>query len=77
MKRKTAFELAIVENVKKIRHQHGKSQPYIAMILDVSDGYIGQIESTKLGSMYSFDQLNKIAKEFNCSPKDFMPDLPI
>ncbi len=74
---KSNFELAIVENVKKIRNMHKKSQPYIAMILDVTDGYIGQIESARSPSMYSFDQLNKIAIEFNCSPKDFMPDSPI
>ncbi len=71
---KSKFELAIVENVKRIRNQHKKPQPYIAMILDVSDGYIGQIESVKSGSMYSFDQLNKLAQEFDCSPKDFMPE---
>ena len=74
---KSNFELAIVENVKKIRNLHKKSQPYIAMILDVSDGYIGQIESSKSSSMYSYDQLNKIALEFNCSPKDFFPEEPI
>ncbi|MDN3586106.1 helix-turn-helix domain-containing protein [Pedobacter aquatilis] len=70
---KSNFELAIVENVKRIRNQHKKSQPYIAMVLEVTDGYIGQIESVRSASMYSFDQLNKIAQEFNCSPKDFMP----
>jgi len=77
MGKKSNFELAIVENVKKIRNQHKKSQPYIAMILDVTDGYVGQIESSKSSSMYSYDQLNKIALEFDCSPKDFMPDKPI
>ena len=77
MGKKSNFELAIVENVKKIRQSHGKPQPYIAMILDVTDGYIGQIESLKSASMYSYDQLNKLAKEFNCSPKDFMPDTAI
>ncbi|WP_157257995.1 helix-turn-helix domain-containing protein [Pedobacter ginsenosidimutans] len=70
---KSNFELAIVENVKRIRNQHKKYQPYIAMVLEVTDGYIGQIESVRSASMYSFDQLNKIAQEFNCSPKDFMP----
>ena len=74
MRKKSSFELAIVENVKRLRKQNNKSQTYLAMILDVSDGYIGQIESLNSSSMYSYDQLNKIAKDFNCSPKDFMPD---
>jgi len=77
MRKKSKFELAVIENVKIIRNQHKRSQPYIAMILDVSDGYIGQIESEKSTSMYSYDQLNKLAIEFNCSPKDFMPEQPL
>ncbi|WP_293785895.1 helix-turn-helix transcriptional regulator [uncultured Pedobacter sp.] len=74
MRKKSSFELAIVENVKRLRKQNNKSQTYLAMILDVSDGYIGQIESLNSGSMYSYDQLNKIAKDLNCSPKEFMPE---
>ncbi|TZF85863.1 helix-turn-helix transcriptional regulator (plasmid) [Pedobacter sp. BS3] len=74
MAKKSAFELAIVDRVREMRKKYKKSQTYIAMILDVTDGYIGQIESTKSASMYTYDQLNKIAIEFNCSPKDFMPE---
>ncbi|WP_374758311.1 hypothetical protein [Marinilongibacter aquaticus] len=44
------------------------------MLLDVSDGYIGQIESNKSRSMYSFDQLNVIARDFECSPREFIPE---
>ncbi len=71
---KSAFELAVVENVKKKRKELNRPQSYIAMILDVSDGYIGQIESPRYPSMYSLNQLNIIAKDFECSPKDFMPE---
>lgn len=71
--KKSKFELKIVENVKIIRKSLSKPQTYIGMILDVSDGYIGQIESEKWPAMYTLDQLNKIALDFNCSPKDFMP----
>lgn len=76
-KKKSKFELTIVDNVRTIRKAHGKTQPYIAMILDVTDGYIGQVESNNSSSMYSFDQLNKIAQDLNCSPKDFFPENPI
>ncbi len=74
---KSAFELAIVENVKKKRKELNRPQSYIAMILDVSDGYIGQIESRNYPSMYSLNHLNIIAKDFECSPKDFMPEKSI
>ncbi|PLK45778.1 helix-turn-helix domain-containing protein [Emticicia sp. TH156] len=74
---KSAFELAIVENVKKKRKELNRPQSYIAMILDVSDGYVGQIESRNYPSMYSLNQLNIIAKDFECSPKDFMPEKSI
>ncbi len=74
MRIKSDFELEIVENVRRIRKKLNKSQPYVAMVLDVSDGYVGQIESSKSPSMYSFDQLNMLAKDFECSPKDFMPE---
>ncbi|UBM60798.1 helix-turn-helix domain-containing protein [Marinilongibacter aquaticus] len=71
---KSTFELAIVENVKRKRKELNKPQTYIAMLLDVSDGYIGQIESNKSRSMYSFDQLNVIARDFECSPREFIPE---
>jgi transcriptional regulator with XRE-family HTH domain len=71
---KSAFELSIVENVRRIRKKLNRPQSYLAMILEVSDGYIGQIESPKYASMYTLDQLNVIAKDFDCSPKDFMPE---
>ena len=74
---KSAFELSIVENVKKKRKELNRPQSYIAMILDVSDGYVGQIESRNYPSMYSLNQLNLIAKDFECSPKDFMPEKSI
>lgn len=73
MKKKSKFELEIVNNVKKKRKELSKTQSYLGMLLNVSDGYIGQIESANLPSMYSYDQLNKIALDFGCSPKDFMP----
>ena len=77
MANKSKFEFAIVENVRKIRKRNGKTQPYIAMILNVTDGYIGQVESINSASMYSHDQLNQLATEFQCSPKEFMPEYSI
>ena len=74
MNRKSNFEMAVVDNVRRERNKRNVTQPYLALLLDVTDGYIGQIESPKSPSKYTLDQLNKIAIDFGCSPKDFMPD---
>jgi len=77
MKKKSPYELAIVALTIKMRLELKRTQSYIAMILGVSDGYIGQIESPKYGSMYTHDQLNTLAQDFNCSPRDFIPEEPV
>lgn len=74
---KTVFELAIVDLVRVKRKDSKLSQAKIADVLKVTPGYIGQVEMKASPSMYSYDQLNELAKFFNCSPKDFMPDAPI
>jgi len=75
--KKNQLEIYIVEIVKIKRKELKLSQEDIAKELNVSVGYIGQIESNKLKSMYSYNQLNQLAIIFNCSPKDFMPDKAI
>ena len=42
-----------------------------------SNGFVGQTESLKYNKRYNIQHLNKFAKIFNCSPKEFLPDLPI
>lgn len=74
---KSLIEFEIVNLVRKKRKDLNISQAKIASLIDVSAGYIGQIEMKNSGSMYSYDQLNKLAVFFNCSPKEFLPDAPI
>lgn len=71
---KTPYEAYIVDSIKKRRKELKLKQEDLAKFLGVSVGYIGQIESKKLKSMYSHQQLNELAKYLKCSPKDFMPD---
>ena len=74
---KTIVEKEIVK-LTVIKRQFMKiSQGKIAEYLNVTRGYIGQIEMEDSNSMYSFDQLNKLAILLKCSPKDFMPEMPI
>lgn len=74
---KTKFQLEVINLVKEIRIQQDLSQDDIADFLDVSRGYIGQIESVNSPSKYTLDQLNKLAVNMKCSPKDFIPATPI
>lgn len=73
---KSYFELEIIKRTVEIR---GKkyTQRDIAAYLKVSAGYIGQVESKNSSSMYTYNQLNELAKFLECSPQDFFPLLPI
>jgi transcriptional regulator with XRE-family HTH domain len=62
-----------IEKVKEKRIEKGYSQSQLAFELEVSNGFIGMVESKKYAQKYSLSQLNKIAKLFGCSPKDFLP----
>lgn len=75
-KGKTKFQLEVINLVKEIRIRQDLSQDDIADFLDVSRGYIGQIESVNSPSKYTLDQLNKLAVDMRCSPKDFIPANP-
>jgi transcriptional regulator with XRE-family HTH domain len=77
MSKKSRFELAIVERVKQMRLERNLTQDDIAMYLNISRGFVGQIESPNHQSKYSLDQLNKLAIEMDCSPHDLIPDKPI
>lgn len=72
--RKSKFETFIINKILEVRIEKGLTQEDIAIILNVSRGFIGQIESPNFPTKYSLDQINLLAKEFNRSPKDFMPD---
>lgn len=74
MAKKTKFEIAIIDKVRKVRTEKGFSQDDIAAFLNVSRGFIGQIESPNSESKYNLNHLNKLAAAMKCSPKDFMPD---
>lgn len=74
---KNKFELNIIQNSIALRKANNLTQRDIAKLLNTSAGYIGQVESKNSPSMYSYNQLNKLAQAFKCSPKDFMPEGPI
>ena len=75
--KKSDIDLYISDRVKNLRLRENYSQAVLATLLDVSDAFIGQIENPKSISKYSLVQLNKLAKIFKCSPRDFLPEKPL
>lgn len=76
-KSKTPFELFVIDKVREKRRELGLSQDDIAEILDVTRGFIGQVESPLSPEKYNLNHLNQLAIAFQCSPKDFLPEIGI
>ena len=70
----TKIELYIIEKVKKIRLEKGLSQLALSQKLDMNDSFVSHVESHSKRAKYNLNHLNALAKVFDCSPKDFMPE---
>lgn len=71
---KSEIELFVISKARVFREQANLSQSELAFKLDVSNGFIGQVESTNSPSKYNLDHIDKLSVIFNCSPKDFLPE---
>lgn len=67
----------IIDIVREKRKEKNMTQDDLADLLGVSKGFIGNVESPKYIDKYSTAQLNKLAKIFRCSPRDFLPEKPL
>ena len=74
---KSNIDWYTVSRVRERRLKEGMSQEELAIHLQISRGFIGHIESPNFVAKYSLVQLNKIAKLFKCSPRDFLPEKPL
>jgi transcriptional regulator with XRE-family HTH domain len=73
---KTKIEQYVISKVREKRVELKLSQDDVALMLDLSRGYIGQVETPNHPAKYNMNHINQLAKEFKCSPKDFFPDKP-
>jgi putative transcriptional regulator len=64
---KTKYQLEVVNRVRSLRTERNISQIKIASILDVSSGYIGNVESPKFQHKYTLKQLLALSSFFNVS----------
>ncbi len=74
---KTAIETFVIEKVKELRIREGLSQAALADCLNLSKGFIGDVENPKSRAKYNLNHLNEIAKILNCSIGDFLPEQPL
>lgn len=73
---KSEIELYVINKVREMRVAKNISQADLALKLNLSVGFLGHIESPKFRAKYNLNHLNELAKIFDCSIKDFMPDMP-
>ena len=71
------IEQYVIDIVRKMRTEKGISQRELAYLLDVSVGFIGDIENPNYRAKYNLNHINELAKLLDCSPKDFFPDMPL
>ena len=74
---KTAIDHYVISKVKEMRLEQGFTQAALAIMLDVSATFIGDIESPVKPQKYNVAHLNKLAEIFVCSPRDFLPEKPL
>ena len=74
---KSEIETFVISKVRERREHQMMSQSELATHLDVSDGFIGMVESLKYPSKYSVEQLNRLAIILKCSIRDFFPEKPL
>lgn len=71
------IEQYIIDKVRERRIKLKISQAELARQLDVSEGFIGNVESPNYRAKYNINHVNAIAKILECSPREFWPKEPL
>lgn len=62
---KTEYQQSIISKIRRFREERGHSQKYIADLIEISYGQMGNIESPKAKNKYTLAQIHQICKDFN------------
>lgn len=73
-KKHSEIDRFVINTVREKRLEKGMSQRELAYSLELSIGFIGDIENPKYRAKYNLSHINELAKIFKCSPKDFLPE---
>ena len=73
----TAIDQFVIDKVRKMRSEHNMTQREFADAINLSSGYVGDIEAGRGSVKYSLYHINEIAKVFKCSMWDLIPKYPL
>jgi len=71
------IEKYVILTVKEKRIEAGLTQIALSQKLNMSDSFVGHVETPKRRAKYNINHINALAKIFRCSPKDFIPEKPL
>ncbi|WP_059026115.1 helix-turn-helix transcriptional regulator [Gabonibacter massiliensis] len=74
---RTPIEEYVVNKIKKLRNEFGMSQKEFGDAINLSSGFIGDIEAGREGAKYNLNHINEIAKVFKRSLHEFLPKNPL
>jgi len=72
----STIEQYVIDVVRQKRLEKGWSQKELAYRMDLSIGFIGDIKTPNSRAKYNLNHINELAKAFECSPRDFLPEKP-
>jgi transcriptional regulator with XRE-family HTH domain len=70
---KTNIEHYVIDRVKEMRVERKISQLKLANLLELSPGFIADVESPNRRAKYNINHLNKLVRIFDCQFQDFFP----
>lgn len=73
----TKIEEHVIDRVKEKRNEFNLTQIALSQKLNMSDSFVGHVETPKRRAKYNLNHLNALAKLFKCSPRDFLPEKPL
>lgn len=68
------IEQFVINKVKEIRISKGISQAKLAYLIELSVGFVGNVENPTHIAKWNINHLNRISKELNIPFKDFFPE---
>ncbi len=71
------IDLYVIERVKEMREKAEMRQIDLSHHLGLADSFVSNVESESQRHKYNIRHLNDLARIFNCSPKDFLPESAI
>lgn len=73
--KRTRLEQFTIDRVKAIREEKGFSQSDLAVWLDTTRGFIGQVETPNHASKYNINHLNVLANELEVPLRSLIPEV--